>query len=127
MTEKARSSQMQAATKLEDMATELAELTREMPRQSDVSELLLSLSAVQATLNGVYTHLADWHRAAVAHVHHGGEGKRSTSDSPASVRAEIALREAAQYGTDATAALARAHAATEVVLWFDEIRISGDR
>jgi hypothetical protein len=126
MSEQENSSQIQAAEKLETAATELAGELQEILKPSDVSALLLSLGSAQSTLDTVYLRLAQWHGQATAGVHHAGD-ERGNPDNPATVRAEIALREAAQYGSDAAAALARAHAANDVMLWFDEIRVSGDR
>ncbi|WP_033373881.1 hypothetical protein [Glaciibacter superstes] len=120
------SSQIRAAEQLEKVATELAEKTKEIPKPSDISALLLSLSSVQSTLDAVYAHLAQWHGQSVQGTHHAGQDERGDPDDPGWIRAEIALREAAQYGADAAEALVRAHSANEVTLWFDEIRNAGD-
>lgn len=127
MTIKQKSSQVLAAEHLEKAARDFAATTAEITKPSDAAALLLSLGAVQGTLNEVYIRLAQWHGQVVHGVHHAGQDERGDPQNPGWVRADIALREAAQYGADATAALDRAHRANDVALWFDEVRLSGDR
>jgi len=122
-----KSHQIAAVERLEKAASQFAEAIREIPRPSDTPDLLDSLGAVQTTLEGVYAALATWHGAVVTGVHHGGERERGDPGNPGWVRADIALREAAQYSSDAAAALARAHKANDVALWFDELRDAGER
>lgn len=122
-----KSSQIAAAERLEDAAKQFAEATKEIVRPSDTAALLLSLGTVQSTLDDIYTSLARWHGQVVEGVHHAGEDERGDPGNPGWVRADVALREAAQYGADAAAALVRAHSANDVALWFDEIRDAGGR
>lgn len=128
MTMKHESSQLLAARQLEKAARDFAAtMATEITRPSDTTDLLLNLGTIQGTLNEVYTGLALWHGQVVHGVHHAGEDERGDPENPGWVRADIALREAAQYGADATAALDRAHRANDVALWFDDVRLSGDR
>lgn len=122
-----KSTQLAAAEDLEEAAKRFAAETREIPVPSETSALLLSLAAVQSTLDGVYTELARWHRGVVLGVHHAGEDERGDPENPGWMRADVALREAAQYGAQAADALGRAHSGNEVALWFDEIRDDGAR
>lgn len=126
MSEQEESTQVRAAEALDSAATEFSETTRELPRLSDISALLLSLGSVQPTLDAVYTRHAQRQGQVVREVHHAGEDDRGDPDNPARVRAEIALREVAQYGADTAAAATRTHGANEVMLWFDEIRVAGE-
>jgi hypothetical protein len=120
-----KSSQIQAAEDLESAVKLLAAETREIPRPSDTTTLLTILHSVQATLDEVYSGLADWH----SHVEHGKhfvvKTEHADLENPGWVRADIALREAEQYGADATAALERARSANEEAIWFDEIEDDG--
>lgn len=126
MTKTSDSHQIAAARQLEEVAKKFAEATASIPNPSETGDLLLSLGSVQSTLSGVYAALAQWHGEVVEGVHHGGEDHRAHAMNPGWVRADVALREAAKYGEDAAEALARAHAANDVALWYEEIRDAGE-
>ncbi len=121
MTNPIRSAQLQAAEELANSVKVLAAETRDIRRPSDTTALLSILRSVQDGLDGIYAGLADWH----SHVEHGkhfaGIKEHSDLENPGWVRADIALREAEQYGADATAALERARSANQEAIWFDEI------
>jgi hypothetical protein len=122
MTDERKSNQVRAAERVEEVARELAASTRDIPKPSDSTALLESLKRSQETLDQVYRQLAEWHGAALEGVHHGGEKKEGADPlNRAWIRAELALQEAAQYGTDAAEALARARGANTVAQWFDEV------
>jgi hypothetical protein len=127
MNGKEDSRQIRAAEQLEKAVAEFADKTRDLSKPSDISGLLVSLGCAQSTLDAAHARLAQWHGQVVQGVHHAGEDACGDPENPARVRAEVALREAAQYGADAAAAPSRAHGANEVMLWFDEIRVAGDR
>jgi hypothetical protein len=122
MTDIQKSNQVQGIERLEEAARNLAESTLDIPRPSDSKGILEGLRRSQETLDQIYRQLAEWHGSVVEGVHHSGE-KTAGGDphNPGWIRAELALQEAAQYGADAVAALARAEGANELAVWFDEV------
>jgi len=116
------SEQVRAAQRLADAAHDLAVWVQAIPRPSDVEFLLRQLQDTQGNLANALRLLADWHGETVPGVHHAHDGTPGAVANPASRRAELALREAAQYADDATDAVKRALDANELAEWFDEIR-----
>lgn len=111
--------------KMEVAAQAVAEAIANISRPSDVTEVISALSRVQQAMSRVYEGLAQWHGAAKLGVHHAGEQEPEDPRNPGWIRAEVALDEAAQYGSDAVAALERARLANMSARWFDEIRADG--
>jgi hypothetical protein len=116
------SEQVRAAQRLADAAHDLAVWVRAIPRPSDVEFLLRQLQDTQGNLANALRLLADWHGQVMPGVHHDRGVARSEIENPATRRAELALREAAQYADDATDAISRSLVANELAEWFDEIR-----
>ena len=109
-----------AADEVQRSVSALAVETRQLTHPSDTAALLARLRGVQSTLSEVYSELAAWHERQDATTTTGTHGD---PEAPIRVRAEVALREAAQYGVDASAALERARSAQQVELWFDELKV----
>jgi hypothetical protein len=109
-----------AADEVQQSVSTLADETRKLAHPSDTSGLLARLRSVQSTLNEVYSELATWHEQNEPVT---TTGRHDDPEAPIRMRAEVALREAAQYGLDASAALERARSAQQVELWFDELKV----
>lgn len=117
------SSQVRVIGKLEAVARDVAESTREILRPSDSYVILGRLADAQRTMADVYRQLAAWHAQVEHGVHHGGEHEGSVLGSPGWVRAELALQEAARDAEAAADALKRAESANGVARWYDEIKV----
>ncbi|MEO7121745.1 MAG: hypothetical protein ABI400_01235 [Lacisediminihabitans sp.] len=114
---------LETVRRLEDAARDLARSTHEIPRPSDVHEVLSGLKSAQGMLTQTYEQLAAWHAEVVEGVHHAGADDAEDSGSSVWVRAEYALHEAAHYSANAVDALERARSANAIAHWFDEIRV----
>lgn len=114
-----------AVATMEAAARAVVDATATIARPSDVTEIIEALSRVQQVMSQIYDGLGQWHGKAELGVHHGGEKSTGDPHNPGWIRAEIALGEASQYGSDAVAALERARIANMSARWFDEIRDDG--
>jgi hypothetical protein len=111
------------AERLEKATRDLVRSTLEILRPSDINAVLGNLGSAQGMLAQAYEQLAAWHARVVQGIHHAGEVEPDGSGSPAWVRAEFALHEAAHYSANAADALGRARSANGVARWFDEIKV----
>lgn len=111
------------ARRLEDAARDLLRSTHEIPRPSDVHDVLGALKRTQGMLAQAYEQLATWHAEVVQGVHHAGADEAEGVGAPVWLRAEFALHEAAHYSANAVDALERARSANAIAHWFDEIRV----
>ncbi|HEU0206598.1 MAG TPA: hypothetical protein VFQ74_07900 [Pseudolysinimonas sp.] len=125
MNEPTKSLKVHLVEQLGHAVRKLAAQLGDSESPAEAVELLAGLESVQAMLGAIYTDLANAQEARVQRAHHAVRGEPSTPDNPAPVRADLALDEAAQYGTDAAAALGRAREAVDVSAWFDEIEVDG--
>lgn len=123
MSDDQNTSPVETARRLEDAARNLMRSTHEIPRPSDVHEVLGALKSAQGLLTQAYEQLATWHAEVVQGVHHAGADEPEDSGSPVWLRAEFALHEAAHYSANAVDALERARSANAIARWFDEIRV----
>lgn len=122
MTDDQNSGSAMTAERLEAVTRDLVRATLEISRPSDINVVLRRLGSAQGMLTQAYEQLASWHAQVVQGVHYAGEGEPDGSGSPAWVRAEFALHEAAHYSANATDALERSRSANSVARWFDEIK-----
>lgn len=111
--------QLQASNVLQQAAADLAgSITGDLQANS-IAAVLTSLTRTQERLDEVYAVLATWHGRTAGH-------KPASSEFEAAgeyglwIRAELALREAAQYGAKAASALTRARHASQEAWWFHE-------
>jgi hypothetical protein len=113
--------QIEGADRLVEAARNVAQATKALRSPSESGPLLDRLRNAQLALDDAFLNLAVWHGGVVEGVHHHGEDEeRRDPITPAWIRAEIALREAAAYGGNAADALERASAANAVAQWYDE-------
>lgn len=122
MVDDQKSGSAMTSERLEEATRDLVRSTLEISRPSDINVVLRRLSSAQAMITQAYEQLAAWHAQVVQGVHYAGEGEPDGSGSPAWVRAEFALHEAAHYSANAVDALERARSANGVARWFDEIK-----
>jgi hypothetical protein len=79
------------------------------------------LTATQRSLGQVYDQLANWHSTVVDGVEYNGEDGCCAGCAPGVARAELGLRDAAQFAGIVEDALMQAHNANSVVRWFDSV------
>lgn len=111
--------QMRAAAILQQAAGDLAESLSGHAQADNIAAVLTSLTRTQESLDEVYVALAAWHERTAGH-------RPASSEFDAGgefgfwMRAELALREAAQYGANVASALTRARHASQEAQWFRE-------
>lgn len=123
MSDDQKTAPLASARRVEEAARDLVRSTHEIPRPSDVHEVLGALKSAQGMLTQTYEQLATWHAEVVQGVHHAGADEAEDSGSPVWLRAEYALHEAAHYSENAVDALERSRSANAIARWFDEIRV----
>ena len=111
---------LQSANMLDEAAHDLACGTRAINRPYDSYVLLGRLTAAQRLLAQVFEQLADWHSRVVDGAHYNGEDGFAVGLAPGVIRAELALRDAADLAGQVEDSLMLAHSANGVVRWFDE-------
>ncbi|MDJ0348921.1 hypothetical protein [Cryobacterium sp. PH29-G1] len=111
------------ANELADTARSLAHATRAINHPYDSYLLLGCLTATQRSLGQVYDQLANWHSNVIDGVEYSGEDSCGAGCAPGVARAELGLRDAAQFAGIVEDALLQAHNANSVVRWFDETAI----
>ena len=109
------------ANELADTARSLAHATQAFDRPYDSYLLLGCLTATQRSLGQVYDQLANWHSNVVDGVEYDGENGFGAGCAPGVARAELGLRDAAQFAGIVEDALMQAHNANSVVRWFDNV------
>jgi len=109
------------ANELADTARSLAHATRAIDRPYDSYLLLGCLTATQRSLGQVYDQLANWHSTVIDGVEYNGEDGCGAGCAPGVARAELGLRDAAQFAGIVEDALMQAHNANSVVRWFDSV------
>jgi len=111
--------QMQAANVLQQAAADLAgSITGDLQANS-IAAVLMSLTRTQERLNEVYAALATWHGRTAGHKPASSEFE-TAGEYGLWIRAELALREAAQYGANVASALTRARHASQEAQRFHE-------
>ena len=109
------------ANELADIARILAHAARAIERPYDSYLLLGCLTATQRSLGQVYDQLATWHSNVVDGVEYNGEDGCAAGCAPGVARAELGLRDAAQFAGIVEDAHMQAHNANSVVRWFDNV------
>jgi len=113
--------QIEGADRLVEAARNVSQATKMLRSPSESGPLLDRLRSAQQELDAAYLNLAAWHSGVIEGVHHHGEDEeRRDPITPAWIKAELALREAAAYGGNVAEALDRANAANAVAQWYDE-------
>ena len=105
---------------LEEAAHDLACGTRAIDRPYDSYVLLGRLTSAQRMLAQAFEQFADWHSRVIDGVQYNGEDGFAVGPAPGVIRAELALRDAAELAGKVEDALMLAHSANGVVRWFDE-------
>ena len=116
----AESPHLIVADRLQQAARDLAHITRTLQYPSDSYELLGQLVATQRVLGQIFTQLADWHASAQDGIHFNGEDGRGAGQAAGVIRAELALREAAELADKTDDAVMLALTANGVIRWFDD-------
>ncbi|MCU1442061.1 MAG: hypothetical protein JWQ59_211 [Cryobacterium sp.] len=111
--------QVKAAEALQRAARDLADSMGKNLEARDAASILVSLTNTQQVLDEVFAGLAAWHGRAAGYKPQNG-GFQTRGEYAGWAHAELALREAVQYGANVTAALVRARHASEEAQWIRE-------
>ncbi|MDY7543031.1 MULTISPECIES: hypothetical protein [unclassified Cryobacterium] len=115
----AESAQLISAEQLRRAARELAHSTRTVEHAGDSYELLGRLMNAQCLLGQVFEQLATWHAHTQDGIQYDGEDGRGAGQVAGVIRAELALRDAADLADKADDALMLALTANGVIRWHD--------
>lgn len=121
MNDTKRSSHVPAAAAVEASTHHLVRHLSGAPDAGDAQKILDHLRTAQEDLNRVYAWLSTAPESDAVQRAGSIQADRRDIAAPSRIAAELALDEAAQYGADIVAALAKARAAFDMFQWVDEV------
>jgi len=113
--------QVELAASIEAASRTLAHSTRRVPRPFDSNRLLAELSQTQDHLAQVLDQLSAWHSRVSDGVHYDGEDENAIEGICAPPFAAGSLNRAAENARISADYIRKAHAANNVVRWFDDV------